>query len=443
MGDCFLRTISLSVALCSVGFACSKPSPSGEAEGPLDPLLPDNNPTIPTNVVVHPDCQDVSRQINTVTQNAKQAEVAIHLRDVPDNPEIEYAVLSLDNKLLPAERLCTNQPSSVLLQLSTQHTGTQILLRENQSKKFFSFPEIDWKIGRRVVFGDIAGRAGLSFVGNVDHRNPESVHGRISPLNWKFRVSRDGRFSSGVLPAGLWSFHLADQDGNAARWTNQNLISSDVNVGSVRLAAKTETLSPMWQGSLRNPKASYLIGAPDSAAEMRISLAPDFAYAFWRPLTQVVQISIPKSGTHVVYAQLRHADGELGDLLVHQLNAEILDLTSEADAKLAEPTVSLFNPATTVSTVPPQGAVEHSLTIDIEDLPRVWSSVSAPLSISLPKSIESCGRHSVYVRFRDATGLESESLTRTLNVSCWENTVPVSPLAPRFGHAAAAIQLSV
>jgi hypothetical protein len=432
----------ISLVLCGIISACSRTISTKESTTAPRISKGQTNSNLPSDVLVHMSCPDFADTPSTQSVPDRKAEFAITLKDIDPEPDIEFAVLDSNQKRIDSTRGCTNDPATLLIKLDLEQTGTTLHIRENKSGKLFTFPQVSWQIGKRNYFGIAAGNTGNKVFGEIEHPNPTLVKGEISELSWKVQTTSNGQWSTGPLPSGIWSIKLFDPENSTARWQSLSITAPETNLGLARLTAAEHSLSPLWQGVLRTPRAIFVLAAPLETIEVRISLASNFAQAFWKPFKQLQEITIPTSGRHLVYAQFRNGEGSVSELHVHEFSSEVIELDGQADAVLAQTTVSVFNPSTTVTTTPPAGATQHSITIDVDGLSREWINVDTPLTLSLPKSLASCGRHSVFIRFRDSRGLESESLTRTWNVSCWENTVPDSPLASRYGHGAVAIKLN-
>lgn len=388
-------------------------------------------------------CETINNESKIIEIDSLTAQVALLLKDVPDEPIIDVALFDSMRILIPHTRICTSNTNAVLISAARQTHGATLLLRERNSRKLFSISSIRLDVGKRMQFGTVRGTGGGFIHGHLLNFANTNVHGEIEELGWPIAIGADGEWQSGVLPAGFWSVKISDSQGNQAQFKEVKLVSEQVQIPKFSLPSKTSQLSPLWSGNLKESTASYLISSALDPAEMRIALEPSFTNVFWKPFHQVVTITVPSSGRHQVFAQVRSANGSVSEIFAHELNAQVLELTGNVDAVLITPILNMFEFSKSnmpmkgfITTTPPAGAIEHSVTIDIEDLPRNWVPVGTPLEFSLPVSHDSCGSHNVYVRFRSADAKESPSLTRIQNVRCWDRSLPVSPLEARYGHSA-------
>lgn len=431
----------LLLVVCAACFALScgkKNSKKPLATDVLDTQMETGNEVNPVNEK----CTSLAAQANSQALPYDKSEIGLILREISESPDVEFILLDPVGKRLNAKRLCTNSAASILLQSDIQEDNATLMIRENVSKKLFMIENAKLQIGKRVIYGETQGSSGFQFIGKINNLDSGGATGAIEELGWKFNVGSNGSWQSGPLPFGNWSISIKDSIQNSAKWMQLPLNNTDVQLGNVRLTPSGFALIPLWEGMLIEANAYFLMSSPIESVEMRISLDPTFNNSFWAPFRQIAQIEIPSSGKHQVYAQLRNFEGKESDIILQEINAEVLTLTAQADASIATETVSIDTPTTTITTTPPPGATQQSATIDAEELPRAWVDTSTPIPLSVPKSAASCGRHTVYIRFRNALGIESKSMTRTFNVRCWENNLPAGPLAARYEHGAAAVKLN-
>lgn len=388
-------------------------------------------------------CTDVPALSQTIEISDRFSEIALTLNDPGQEILIQSTLMDSAHDPIPIIESCVQNPGTVLLRASVQEPDVRLYLQEQVSRRIFVLDGIQLKRGKRINFGVVQGQPGASFAGTISPAAQVPMHGEIVELGWSFAIADDGTWSSGALPAGVWSVKINNSAGQTAQWMKMQIDKADVSLGAGKFAESEFEFAPLWAGSLTEPKASFLFTAHQRYVEMRMSLEPGFENTFWIPFRQIARVSIPTQGKHHVFAQLRTLEGEVSEVLVHELVSEGLSLSEQTDAALALQTVYVDNPTTTITTIPPPEATHHSVTVDIEELPRTWLPVSTPLPLGVLADLNSCGRHTVYIRFRKDNGPESPSLTRTFNVRCWEKDLPNSPLEPRFAHGAEGLNLSV
>lgn len=396
----------------------------------------------PTEVFLQGECHTLPKEVGSATIAPEYAEVSFELKDISEEPKIEWAILDGFGKRLAATRVCSQGSATLLLRTASQHASAVIYVREETSGRLFTLESVRLTRGKRVHFGSLSGTVGHVAHGSLDTADAPGATGKIAELGWGFKVRDDGTWSTGALPFGQWSVEIASETGAMARWNAVLIDSGSQDLGPARLLDSNFSIVPLWDGSLKSSTGHFFVSAPPEYAEMRISDDMAFRNSFWLPFSNTLRFPFSARGNHVIYVQFRTPSGELSQIFAETVSVELLDLSAQADAQLENSILSVFNPNTTVVTSPPEGAIQHSVTLNVDELPRTWVSVEAPLEISLPKSLESCGSHTVYVRFRDAEQSESQSLTRTLHVRCWDQNIPSSPLAARYGHASIALKLN-
>ncbi|MEN9825228.1 MAG: hypothetical protein RI953_973 [Pseudomonadota bacterium] len=434
---CFQRTALWAV--CFVLSVCGKKDENTSvvqiSPTPIEVVVPEN-------VFVADECPriDENPRINSIPDG--RAEISLVMSNVAEQNSIEATILDVNGSKIQSKRICSRNSKELLISSSAQNALATLFARDKISRKLFVIEDVRLNFGSRINFGSTSGASAASIRGRVINPSGAQLKGNISPLGWMFEINPDGTWNTGVLPPGIWNLQINDDSGRQIKWNDVRLHSDSIVLPDASLAPAENSFTPLWSGVLKQSVANFLVTGREDATEMRISLDPTFTNVFWAPFRQVAAITIPSKGRHQVFAQLRNSNGSESEIFVHEITADVLELGGQVDAVLANPNVSVFYPQTTISTIPPAGATQHSFTIDVDELPRTWTSTSVPLELSLPKSLTSCGRHTVYVRFRSAEGNESESLARGFSVSCWDKNLPVSSLAGRYAHGAAAISLA-
>ena len=396
--------------------------------------------TLP-DLIYDSSCPSVENEPGSTSLTEDNLEISFLLDDVAENPNVEIAVLDLYNEKIPFARKCTNSHSAIHLKISSLDSRVKIFLRDTISRKVFTLEDLKLVGGERINLGSIQGTTGGSFKGKIINNSTGQVRGEIIELGWSLETNSEGNWQTGALPAGQWSIILSDQENNTARWKQILMAGKDIEIPAFELMQRQIVFSPLWSGVLTSSMAYFVFQLTD-AVEMRISYQANFSNSFWLPFRQVVGVPVPASGRHQIYAQLRTASGEESDIEALEFESEVLDLSSQSDAIIAKSELSVFSPSTTISSVPPEGATHHSVTVDSEELPRTWQTVESPLTLSLQSHVKSCGNHVAYVSFKDALGRETPSLRREFSVSCWERNLPQSPLEARFRHGAAPLAIN-
>ncbi len=397
---------------------------------------------IPSGELVDPECVRISETVGNLSIADNERQISFILDEVISTKDVETAVLSNTGQLLSSRRLCTSKAESVLLSLPAGAQRVSILARDRSLGLTFSLENIPTISGMRSNYGRLQGRRSASFNGSVELTQGSSLTGIIEELNWRFDIVNSSVWSSGALPPGQWSIGIRDSTGRTARWSKMLLGDKDLSLGGLNLLTEEHRFSPLWSGVLNTTSATFLLSTQPAFNEMRISSDPAFINSYWMPIRQIFTLPIQSSGKYRVFAQFRASDGNESPILMSEFTAQVLNLSNLADAVVSNPLVGVEDPQTTVVTTPPPGAVEHSVTVDVEDLPRNWMPVATPLVVQLKANLEACGRRILYIKFRDSAGRESPSLQRNLDVRCWEKSLPTSPLAARYEHGATALTLS-
>jgi hypothetical protein len=426
--------------LIFVFFGCSQGATNSKRIEVEQVKLPEQT-TAPGGAVVSPDCIQISDQISKRTIQEKSAQISFSMESVKDASEIDFATFDISGQRVFSKRLCASSPASALLELPPQAQRIDVVARNRTTGDILSLENIAVMPGSRLNFGKVKTFKGSAFMGSVESDHAASMVGQIEELGWNFAVDTNGTWSSGALPPGQWSITLSDSAGRRARFSKMVLGSVDVKIENFSLKEQKNTFSPLWSGVLKKTTATFMAHAEQDASEMRVGIDQSFQNAFWMPFRQIVSVPILASGKQRLFAQYRSASGTESAIMVSEFTAQILNLDNIATAIIAESTINVEKPETTISTTPPPGAVEHSVTVDAENLPRTWVSVDTPLEIKMQPNATSCGRRSVYVKFRDAQGSESDSLRRTINVRCWERNLPQSILEARYESGAVALTL--
>ena len=422
-------------------FACGGKNPQ-TAPTVASISIPAEKTEAPAGKVVDPDCIRIPETVATSAIDSNERQVSFVLDGVNSAQGVETAVMDETGELISSRRLCTTKAETVLLSLPAGAQRITILARDRSLGRIFILENMPSYSGVRAHFGILKGSPAASFRGNVNADSSVGVTGLIEELKWTFDVPAQGEWTSGVLPHGQWSLVIRDTEGRTSRWTKVILEDNDHSLGALNLSTEVNSFAPLWQGILKQPAAPLLLNAQSSYSEMRVSADPSFMNSFWMPFRQVLNFPILASGKYRLFAQFRAPDGSESPILMSEFTAQVLSLNNQADAVVSAPLVGVESPETTIVTTPPPDAVEHSVTVDVEDLPRSWTSLANPLSVKLQASLESCGHHVLYIKFRDAAGVESPSLQRSLDVRCWEKNLPLSPLAARYEQGSVALTLS-
>jgi hypothetical protein len=359
---------------------------------------------------------------------------------------------------LPGMQLCSKTPNTALFRLKADRiTNASLLLRDIEKNKVAFMSQLVVHPGQILNAGEVKGQTASQIRGLIEGELVEGISGKILELDKTFLIQPNGEWSSGPLPPGRWSVVLKSPAGETLSWHKVALEGSEFNSGAARLAYRSNFVTPLWTGVLTKPFAPFALSTEEKFTEMRISESPTFTNSFWMPLRSVLSWPISNNGQQSLFFQFRTIEREISTILSQQFRAELAADLESADAEVLNPNPSMIalidenlkNSSaesqiitidTLIRTVPPAGALQHSVTLDIDESSRVWVDINAPLKAVLPLTPNSCGQHQLYIRFRDVENRETSSLRRPWNVRCWDYDIPKSPLAPRYDHGATAFK---
>jgi hypothetical protein len=407
-----------------------------------------------------PQCLTVEKTTGLSETLRDGAEVSVAWDSGAFSAQQELVLLDELNRAIPdQQQICTNDVNTALISVNlTQLKRASLVIRDRETKNAIRLDELVLRPKHTTRLGLVLARAGRSISGQLTGNLGTEPAGKIVELNKSFFVNADGSWTTGPLPAGKWSIVLTNKDGRSLAWHQIFVDRTDINVGAAELKSNTNLITPLWSGILHSPYAAFLLSAEERFTEMRIADNPVFANSYWTPLRSVISYPIHENGLQNVFVQFRTPERLASDSLVHSFRVELAGVLETADAVLDPPVSSMFDiidfnlplnssspliknfVQATVNTIPPVNATHHSVTVDNDEAPRNWISVSSPLSVSLPLSPQSCGTHQIYVRFRNAVGLQTQSLRREWSIRCWQNDLPPSPLSARYDHGAAAFK---
>jgi len=448
-----LKTMTLVlVALTSLAVACRAEKTNSFSPEGVQAVMQRSSPPL-SELCVEVELESGSRDLQ---DNSSFVSVAWEEGDFSARPEM---VLLSDAYLpLQGEQLCSKTPNTALFRLMADGvTNASLLLRDVEKNKVAFVSQLVIRPGEILNLGEVKGQTASQIRGRIEGELVEGISGKILELNKTFPIQPNGEWSSGPLPPGRWSVVLKSPAGATLSWHKVALGSLEFNSGSAQLAQHSNFVTPLWTGVLTKPFAPLALSTEEKFTEMRISESSNFTNSFWMPLRSVVSWPISKNGQQSLFFQFRTIEREASSILSHQFRAELAGDLESADAEVLNPNPSMIalidenlkNSSaesqikaidTLIRTVPPAGAVQHSVTLDIDESSRSWVDINSPLKASLPLTPNSCGQHQLYIRFRDAENRETSSLRRPWNVRCWDSEIPNSPLAPRYDHGATAFK---
>jgi hypothetical protein len=434
--------------------ACSKAQNSTPLIPPVAEIAGAMRPS-PTPSACFP--VDTTSGFSATARNGAEVSIAWDEGTLSANTELVF--LSEEEAPVEGLQLCSSTPNTAIFSATTTEIlRGSLVVRDPALNKALKIEDLVLRPGESLNMGMVMSANGLAITGQLEGNPGGGTIGKITELNKTFPIQADGKWSTGPLPFGGWSVVIGNAAGQTLGWRKVLLQSESIDTGKSQLISKENLLTPLWTGVLTQPHAPLLLSAEERFIEMRIADNPAFINAFWMPLRSVFSWPVSINGLQTVFVQLRTADDVTSDVLVQQFRVELANILDTADAVVVQPVVSQFDVIdanlklpegsglkkatleTEIRTIAPAGASQHSVNVDIDDAPRQWVNIDATLKATLPLTPQSCGRHSVYVRFKDTMGRQTQSLRREWNIRCWDKNLPPSPLAPRWDHSATAFK---
>lgn len=449
-----LQTLSLATTLLAAGvISCSEgnsfePVASPDAGGIV--LKP--SPTATPAPV--PECREITTTAGFTAAPMGVAELSVTWDEGAFSQNAELSFISENQTPVNAQQPCSKTANAAMLTLNTdQLVRGSLVVHDATKNTAIQFNDLVLRPEVALNLGAVWSQNGFAIQGTVNGSLGTALVGKIIELNKTFAVSSAGQWSTGPLPPGRWSVQLRNAEGKTLTWQKLSLGNQNLSLGAAELKSNNNIVTPLWSGVLSEPTARLLLSGEEKFTEMRIADNSAFTNSFWIPFRSVVAWPVSANGQQALFAEFRAPDGSISPTLVHQFRVELAGDLESADAVVDNPVSSMFEvinfnldlPSnsplekktieTRITTIPPAGATHHSVTVDVDDAPRQWVSTSTPIFASLSLSPQSCGRHHVYVRFKDSAHKQTASLRRDWNIRCWQEAPP-PPLAPRFDHGA-------
>ncbi|MFZ9521762.1 MAG: kelch repeat-containing protein [Silvanigrellaceae bacterium] len=400
---------------------------------------------------------DDTSGVTATGRNGAEVSIAWEAGTFSANPELW--LLSEDETPVVGTQLCSSTANSALFNAATNEIlRGHLVVSDPVLNKTLRADDLVLRPGESLNLGRVLSQDGFAITGLLEGNPGSGAFGKVVELNKTFPVQVDGSWSTGPLPAGRWSVLLGNTAGQTLGWRKVQVQNETVDTGKGQFTSQQNFLMPLWSGVLTKPHAPFLLSAEERFVEVRISDNASFINSFWMPLRSVFSWPVSTNGLQTVFIQMRSAENLLSEVLVQQFRVELANVLETADAIVMDPLVSQIDVIdanlklpdgsslkkkvleTGVRTIPPAGAIQHSVTVDVDELPRQWFNVDSTLTASLPLTAQSCGRHSLFVRFRDGVGRETQSLRREWNIRCWDKNIPAPPLAARWDHGAASFK---
>lgn len=275
-------------------------------------------------------------------------------------------------------------------------------------------------------FGSISGTAMLN--GQADHVGIDVF---VPGTDIIAKTDAEGKYSLSSVPVGEHNlfferegYHrgqigfIVVEPTNTVTATDISLVLSTGAEGFIQIANGLNNFS--------SRTVPLTIGATENAVLMKISESDTFNNISWQPIITSSKFTFDSEGQKLLYVKFADANGLESSPYDDEITIDLFQSDEVSfeilPKKITPPTALNFDLTINV----PENANAMIISNNSNFAGATWIDASNSYKYLMPSINSSCGPQTIHLKFKDVDGFESETVTNSISIACWED-LPTSP----------------